>query len=258
MTNPSVEPVRMTNPVRLDDLIEAIKKVHTDTLEQLSGAVVAAEALGDVADHLIGHFVDQARRSGASWTDIGRSMGVTRQAAQKRFVPKADKEGDPGLDPNQGFGRFTPRARNVVVVAQNEARAAGNTEIRTEHLVLGLLSEPEGLAALALTAQGVAADAVRAAATAALPPATAALPPAAADVPDLIPFDASAKKALELTFREALRLGHGYVGTEHLLLALLEQEHGEGLLTGLGVDKNAVEAAVTEALAAVLGGEAAQ
>ncbi|OEJ34038.1 Clp protease N-terminal domain-containing protein [Streptomyces subrutilus] len=248
MTNPSVEPVRMTNPVRLDDLIEAIKKVHTDTLEQLSGAVVAAEALGDVADHLIGHFVDQARRSGASWTDIGRSMGVTRQAAQKRFVPKADKEGDPGLDPAQGFGRFTPRARNVVVVAQNEARAAGNTEISTEHLVLGLLSEPEGVAAFALTAQGVEADAVRTAATAALPPA------AGADVPDLIPFDASAKKALELTFREALRLGHGYVGTEHILLALLEQEHGEGLLTGLGVDKGAVEATVTEALAAVLGG----
>lgn len=239
----------MTNPVRLDDLIEAIKKVHTDTLEQLSGAVVAAEALGDVADHLIGHFVDQARRSGASWTDIGRSMGVTRQAAQKRFVPKADKEGDAGLDPSQGFGRFTPRARNVVVVAQNEARAAGNTEIRTEHLVLGLLSEPEGLAALALTAQGVDTGAVRAA-------ATGALPPAAADVPDLVPFDAAAKKTLELTFREALRLGHGYVGTEHVLLALLEQEHGEGLLTGLGVDKDAVEAAVTEALAAVLGGEA--
>ncbi|WP_328927986.1 ATP-dependent Clp protease ATP-binding subunit [Streptomyces sp. NBC_00190] len=246
MTNPSVEPVRMTNPVRLDDLIEAIKKVHTDTLEQLSDAVVAAEHLGEVADHLIGHFVDQARRSGASWTDIGRSMGVTRQAAQKRFVPKADKEGDPGLNPNQGFGRFTPRARNVVMAAQNEARAAGGTEIRTEHLVLGLLSEPEGLAALALSAQGVAADDVRAA-------VAAALPPGQAEVPDLVPFDASAKKALELTFREALRLGHGYVGTEHILFALLELENGEGLLSGLGVDKAAAEATVTDALAAVLG-----
>ncbi|MFB7467950.1 Clp protease N-terminal domain-containing protein [Streptomyces sp. NPDC056224] len=246
MTNPSVEPVRMTNPVRLDDLIEAIKKVHSDTLEQLSDAVVAAEHLGDVADHLIGHFVDQARRSGASWTDIGRSMGVTRQAAQKRFVPKADKEGDPGLDPNQGFGRFTPRARNVVMAAQNEARAAGGTEIRTDHLVLGLLSEPEGLAALALNAQGVAADDVRAA-------VAAVLPPRQAEVPDLVPFDASAKKVLELTFREALRLGHGYVGTEHILFALLELENGEGLLSGLGVDKAAAEATVTDALAAVLG-----
>ncbi|MCX5375466.1 Clp protease N-terminal domain-containing protein [Streptomyces sp. NBC_00091] len=248
MTNPSVEPVRMTNPVRLDDLIEAIKKVHTDTLEQLSDAVVAAEHLGDVADHLIGHFVDQARRSGASWTDIGRSMGVTRQAAQKRFVPKADKEGDPGLDPNQGFGRFTPRARNVVMSAQNEARAAGNTEIRTEHLVLGLLAEPEGLAALALTARGIEADGLRAA-------ATATLPPAAAQVPELIPFDATAKKALELTFREALRLGHGYVGTEHILLALLELENGEGPLSACGLDKAGAEATVTEALAAVLGGD---
>ncbi|MCM9082214.1 MULTISPECIES: Clp protease N-terminal domain-containing protein [Streptomyces] len=248
MTNPSVEPVRMTNPVRLDDLIEAINKVHTDPLEQLSDAVVAAEALGDVADHLIGHFVDQARRSGASWTDIGRSMGVTRQAAQKRFVPKADKEGAGGLDPNAGFGRFTPRARNVVVTSQNEARAAGNTEIRTEHLVLGLMAEADGLAGLVLRAQEVSPDDVRAA-------ATAALPPAQAELPALVPFDASAKKALELTFREALRLGHDFVGTEHILLALLELENGEGLLSGLGLDKAAAEATVTEALAAVLGGE---
>ncbi|KPI04314.1 Clp domain protein [Actinobacteria bacterium OV450] len=237
----------MTNPVRLDDLIEAIKKAHTDSLEQLSGAVVAAEHLGDVADHLIGHFVDQARRSGASWTDIGRSMGVTRQAAQKRFVPKSDKGDGNDLDPGQGFARFTPRARNVVVTSQSAARRAGGTEIRTEHLVLGLLAEPEGLAMVALGAQNVSADAVRAA-------ATAALPEAATDIPDLIPFDTGAKKALELTFREALRLGHGYVGTEHILLALLELENGEGLLSGLGVDKAAVEATVTEALAAVLGG----
>ncbi|WP_189738718.1 Clp protease N-terminal domain-containing protein [Streptomyces nojiriensis] len=244
MTNPSVEPVRMTNPVRLDDLIEAINKVHADPLEQLSGAVVAAEALGDVADHLIGHFVDQARRSGASWTDIGRSMGVTRQAAQKRFVPKADKEGAGGMDPSAGFGRFTPRARNVVMTAQNEARAAGNTEISTGHLVLGLLAESEGLAAYALRAQGVTADDVRAA-------VTALLPPAQPEVPDLIPFDASAKKALELTFREALRLGHDFVGTEHVLLALLELENGEGPLSGLGLDKAAVETTVSEALAVV-------
>ncbi|MEV7545316.1 Clp protease N-terminal domain-containing protein [Streptomyces sp. NPDC089915] len=248
MTNPSVEPVRITNPVRLDELIEAIKNAHADSLEQLSGAVVAAEHLGDVADHLIGHFVDQARRSGASWTDIGRSMGVTRQAAQKRFVPKADKEGDPGLDPEAGFARFTPRARNVVIASQNEARAADNAEIRTEHLVLGLLAEPEGLAGLVLTARGIAADSVRSA-------ATATLPPASAEMPALVPFDANAKKVLELTFREALRLGHGYVGTEHILLALLELENGTGTLSGLGLDKAAAEAAVTEALAAVLGAD---
>ncbi|WP_421107543.1 Clp protease N-terminal domain-containing protein [Streptomyces sp. NEAU-S77] len=241
MTNPDAnpQPVGMTNSVRLDDLIEAIKKTHTDALEQLTDAVIAADHLGDVADHLIGHFVDQARRSGASWTDIGKSMGVTRQAAQKRFVPKGSATQD--LDPSQGFGRYTPRARNVVVSSQNEARAATNAEIRTEHLVLGLLAEPEGLAAKAIVAQDVLLDTVRQA-------ATAALPPAADSMPALVPFDADARKVLELTFREALRLGHNYIGTEHILLALLEHEDGSGLLADLGIAKAGVEASLARML----------
>src|SRR5215475_1820363 len=169
------QPARMTGQVRLDDLIEAIKKAHADPLEQLTEAVIAADHLGDVADHLIGHFVDQARRSGASWTDIGRSMGVTKQAAQKRFVGKDSGE-PPEFDPSGGFGRFTPRARNVVMASQNEARAAGGDQIRPEHLVLGLLSEPDGIAAKAIVAQGVSLKAVRKAAAAALPPAAEQVP----------------------------------------------------------------------------------
>ncbi|WP_035803388.1 Clp protease N-terminal domain-containing protein [Kitasatospora mediocidica] len=231
----------MTNPVRLDDLIEAIKKIHTDALDQLSDAVMAADHLGEVADHLIGHFVDQARRSGASWTDIGRSMGVSKQAAQKRFVAKDPGEAN-SLDPSQGFSRFTERARHVVVVSQEEARGSGNAEITPAHLVLGLLSEPEGIALRAIVAQGIAPEAVRGA-------ATAALPPSAEELPALIPFDAGSKKALELTFRQALRLGHNYIGTEHILLALLEVEAGTGVLSGLGVDKAAVEATMAEILA---------
>ncbi|WP_367435927.1 Clp protease N-terminal domain-containing protein [Streptomyces celluloflavus] len=239
------KPVHVTNSIRLDDLIEAIKKVHSDALEQLSDAVLAADHLGDIADHLIGHFVDQARRSGASWTDIGRSMGVSKQAAQKRFVPK--NPGEPSdLDPNQGFSRFTPRARNVVVAAQNEARAANNGEIGPVHLVLGLLHEPEGLAAIAMIARDVSLDAVRQV-------ATAALPPAAGEVPELIPYDAQARKALELTFREALRMGHNYIGTEHILLALLELENGTGVLAGLGLEKAAVEAHITSVLSVAFG-----
>ncbi|MFI2607338.1 Clp protease N-terminal domain-containing protein [Kitasatospora sp. NPDC018619] len=240
MENPVVP---NTTPLRLDDLIAAIKKVHTDALDQLSDAVIAADHLGDLADHLIGHFVDQARRSGASWTDIGRSMGVSKQAAQKRFVPK-----DPGapddLDPSQGFSRFTPRARKVVVASQEEARTAGNTEITTAHLLLGLLSEPEGIGAKALAAQGVTPEALRAV-------ATATLPAPAETVPALIPFDAESKKALELTFREALKLGHNYVGTEHLLLALLELENGRGVLAGLKVDQAEAQTFVAEAIAAL-------
>jgi hypothetical protein len=242
----------VTMNIRLDDLIDAIKKAHPEALDQLTDAVLAAEHLGEIADHLIGHFVDQARRSGASWTEIGKSMGVTRQAAQKRFVPK-----DPGspsdLDPNQGFARYTPRARNVVVSAQNEARAAKHHQIVRGHLVLGLLSEPEGLAARAVTAQGVSLDAVRRA-------VTESLPPGVDEAPELVPFDAGAKKALELTFRQALRLGHNYIGTEHILLALLECEEGDesGVLTGLGVDRQAAEATITADLAEILAQRAKQ
>ncbi|WP_055525216.1 Clp protease N-terminal domain-containing protein [Streptomyces graminilatus] len=232
------QPVRAS--VRLDDLIEAIKKVHTDALDQLQDAVIAADHLGEVADHLIGHFVDQARRSGASWTDIGRSMGVTRQAAQKRFVPKGESD----LDPSQGFSRFTPRARNVVVLSQEEAKTAGNDQIRTEHLILGLVADPESLGVKAITAQGVSPDSVREA-------ARAGLPPRGENDPALIPFDAGAKKSLELTFREALRLGHNYVGTEHILLALLEFENGEGVLSGAGLTKAATEEYVVAALAEI-------
>ncbi|MFF7365276.1 Clp protease N-terminal domain-containing protein [Streptomyces sp. NPDC008125] len=238
------QPAAVKPPVRLDDLIEAIKKTHTDALEQLSGAVVAADHLGDIADHLIGHFVDQARRSGASWTDIGRSMGVTRQAAQKRFVPKKpDESAEP--DPKEGFARFTTRARNVAVTAHNEARLAGSAEVLPAHLVLGLVADTGSVGAQVVAAQGITPEAVR---TAAL----AALPPAADEVPELLPYDAGSRKVLELAFRESLRLGHPHVGTEHILLALLEHEDGDGVLTGLGIDKQAASVAA-EALSAAAG-----
>jgi ATP-dependent Clp protease ATP-binding subunit ClpA len=234
------EPAKIANPVRLDDLIDVIKQVHAEPLEQLTDAVLAAESLGEIADHLIGHFVDQARRSGASWTDIGKCMGVTKQAAQKRFVPKATGLDSAALDPNAGFGRFTPRARNVVVVAQNKAQEAGNTEINPDHLLLGLFDDPDGLAVKLLAGQGVDASAVEKAVT--LPPRTDG------DLPPLIPFNSPAKKVLELTFRQALRLGHNYIGTEHILLALLEAEEDDGLLHRLGVDKDRFESDLATAL----------
>ncbi|MEO3786794.1 Clp protease N-terminal domain-containing protein [Actinocorallia sp. B10E7] len=240
MTNP----IGMTNPVRLDELIDAVKKSDPDVLEQLSNAVIAGDHLGEVADHLIGHFVDQARRSGASWTDIGRSMGVSKQAAQKRFVPKTPKSEPNDLDPSQGFSRFTPRAKNVIVAGQNEAHFANNAEMVPAHLALGLLHEPESLAAKAIEGQGVTFGAVREA-------VSATLPPASEQVPELIPYDVNAKKVLELTFREALLLGHNYIGTEHILLALLEHENGTGPLTGLGLTKEATARLVTEAIKAI-------
>jgi ATP-dependent Clp protease ATP-binding subunit ClpA len=240
------EPAPIAHSVRLDEMIDAIKRVHTDALDQLADAVLAAEHLGEIADHLIGHFVDQARRSGASWTDIGKSMGVTKQAAQKRFVPRAEAT---AIDPEQGFGRFTPRARNAVIVAQNAAHDAANAEITPDHLLLGVLSDPAALATVLLQRQGVDTEALR---------ASVVLPPAAGEPRALIPFSGPARKALELTVREALRLGHNYVGTEHLLLALLELEDGfedkSGPLHRCGVDKARLEADLSAALESLGGG----
>src|ERR1700755_1384133 len=230
------EPTAPTPTIRLDDLIEGIKKVHSEPLDQLTDAVLAADHLGEVADHLIGHFVDQARRSGASWTDIGKSMGVTKQAAQKRFVLRAEAT---TLDPNQGFERFTPRARNVVVAAQNAAHEARSGEITPDHLLLALLGDADALAAKLLTAQQVDPESVRAAIT---------LPAAVEHPPQLTPFSGPARKAHELTCREALRLGHNYIGTDHLLLALLELEDGSGPLHRVGIDKDRVETDLTAAL----------
>jgi ATP-dependent Clp protease ATP-binding subunit ClpA len=188
-------------------------------------------------DSLIGHFVDQARRAGASWADIGRSMGVTKQAAQKRFVAKGDT---PALDPSQGFSRFTDRARAVVVGAQTEAHAAGNATIGVGHLVLGLVADPESAAARAIAAQDVSLDDVRRT-------ATATLPGRSEQVPAMVPFDEHARRALELSFREALRLGSEQVGTGHVLLAVLAVEDGTGVLAGLGVDQAEAEAQVSAA-----------
>jgi hypothetical protein len=219
----------MGDPPRLDDLITYVKNQHPDgsPLEHLSDAVLVSEDLTEVADHLIGHFVDQARRAGASWTEIGKSMGVTKQAAQKRFVGKDDSSLLTGR-----FGRFTDRARRTTMKSVDEAREAGNVRVGTEHIVLGLLHEPDGLAVRALEALGAAPARVREA-------VTSLLAPAQGDLPEHIPFSPRAKRVLDLTLREAQRLNHNYVGTEHVLLGLLREGEGLGAkaLAQLGVTK---------------------
>jgi hypothetical protein len=217
--------------VRLDDLISAVSSAHPDALDRITGAIALADHLGEVADSLIGHFVDQARRSGASWAEIGRSMGVSKQAAQQRFVAK----GSPALDPSQGFSRFDDEARAVVVGAQEAARSAGNDSIGLAHLVLALVADDSGTATRAVTAQGLDVGTVRRT-------ATATLPAAAQSVPALIPFDSRAREVMERTFQVAMRLDAETVGAAHLLLALLEVEDGTGVLAGLGLDRARIEA----------------
>ncbi len=232
----------MTSPVRLDDLIQAVKSHHpeSDPLRQLSEAVLVAEQVGEVADHLIGHFVDQARRSGASWSEIGASMGVTKQAAQKRFVPK-----EYSAEAESPFNRYSPRARNVLIRAERTAREVGNDTIETTHLLLSLVDEEHGIAAKVIRKlAGRKADVGAR--------INAALPEPADSVPDVhVPFSQHCRKAIELTAREALRLGHSYIGTEHQLLALLEQGDGPAhdVLTSLDLTKPAVEQEIQELIA---------
>jgi hypothetical protein len=238
-----------STPVRLDDLITYIRNQEGTALDHVSAAMRVSEHLDELADHLIGHFVDQARKAGASWTEIGQSMGVTKQAAQKRFVPKTTELTVPPDEAGwqaaladafraHPFSRFTPRARNSIKAAADEAREHGHDQVYPEHLALGLLHEPEGLAVKAIEALGVPAPAARQALVAALPPASAK-----EQASGKIPFNPQAKKIMALAVREALRLGHNYIGTEHILIAVLEYSEGAvgGALTGLGLTKERAE-----------------
>jgi hypothetical protein len=243
-------------PVRLDDLITYVKSQDGTALDHVSSAIGLSEHLGELADHLIGHFVDQARKAGASWTEIGRSMGVTKQAAQKRFVPKAEELAVPPDEAGwqaalaeafraHPFSRFTPRARSSIKAAAEEARQRRHDFVSPEHLALGLLHEPEGLAAQAIVALGVPLAQAREALVAALPTDGAQEPDS-----DKIPFTPGAKKTMAMAVREALRLGHNYIGTEHILLASLEAsvDTAGGVLIGLGVTRERVQPWLSAAL----------
>ena len=209
-----------------------------DALSRLPLAVAVSEQLDELGDHLVGHYVDQARQAGASWTAIGASMGVTKQAAQKKFFPGA---GD--VPHGRPFSRFTPRAATTVEVARQEAGRMHSAAVGTEHLVLGLVAAG-GLAVEVLRALGLTDERIRAA-------VQAAAPPAVEDGPERVPFAATTKRALEVAVREALRRGHNYIGTEHLLLAVLADTESTGgrVLGSLGIDAAAAAAKVDETLA---------
>jgi ATP-dependent Clp protease ATP-binding subunit ClpC len=149
------------------------------------------------------------------------------------------------------FERFTDRARRVVVLAQEEARMLNHNYIGTEHILLGLIHEGEGVAAKALESMGISLDAVRAQVEEIIGQGQQA-------PSGHIPFTPRAKKVLELSLREALQLGHNYIGTEHILLGLIRE--GEGVaaqvLVKLGADLNRVRSTVIQLLSGYQGKEA--
>ena len=150
------------------------------------------------------------------------------------------------------FERFTDRARRVVVLAQEEARMLNHNYLGTEHLLLGLILEGEGVAAKALEARNISLEGVRAQVEEIIGQGQQA-------PSGHIPFTPRAKKVLELSLREALQLGHNYIGTEHILLGLIRE--GEGVaaqvLVKLGADLNRVRQQVIQLLSGYQGKEAA-
>jgi ATP-dependent Clp protease ATP-binding subunit ClpC len=137
------------------------------------------------------------------------------------------------------FERFTDRARRATVLSQEEARTLNHNYLGTEHMLLGLLHEGEGIAAQALVSVGLTLESAREAVTELVGSGSS---PSSSH----IPYTPRSKKVLELALREALQLGHNYIGTEHLLLALLREGEGMGAqaIAKLGSDLGGVRKAV--------------
>ncbi|HUR17168.1 MAG TPA: Clp protease N-terminal domain-containing protein [Candidatus Limnocylindrales bacterium] len=220
----------------LSNLIDEVEQrsPSNNPLDLLATAAATVEEVTDAADALLSHFVDRTRRAGHSWTEIGAALGVTKQAVQKRFT------GDEKRNP-RGWERFTDRAR---AVASKHAFAAseelGNNYVGTEHLLLAMWGEPEGLAALALVDAGLTRETVIEAIDARIPRGAQGRGG----------FTPRAWVAIENSTKVAIELGHNYVGTEHLLLSLMTGVGGvaDEILGEKGVKRDKVEAFVLAAL----------
>ena len=231
--------------ISLDSLIAHVRSLHPDggPLDHLSGAVVTARELSDQADALIGHFVDQARGSRASWSQIGSAMGVTKQAAQKRFTARDE----PLLPEGKAFSHFTPRARMAVAAAGQLAQASDADALDTPHLAAGTLLDRAGLAAKATSRLGVNSEQVYDALGVGIPTLGADPEPAALSG---LQYTADCKEAFKQALRAALRLGHNYIGTEHLLLGVTAND-GPVLeaFSKLGLRGDLIEGAITVEIA---------
>jgi ClpA/ClpB-like protein len=189
--------------ISLADLIARLDEElpDADALSRISEAQLRAHTLSDLGDQLVGHYVGQAKTAGASWSEIGEAIGVSKQAAQQRHAPAA-------------FDRFTDLARHSIVLAQEAARTHKHDFIGTEHLLLGLLGEPRGLAYRILMAKIESEPRIRAAIEEAMEPGGKKAPRGH------IAFKAESKQTIENALRASADLGHDFVGTEHVLLGL--------------------------------------
>ncbi len=217
-------------------------------LDELVAAAAAVAQLEETSDALLGYFVDRCRHDGQSWSQISAALGVTKQAVHKRFASAIAAHMVAG-SPTWTFERFTDRARNVVGAAGQVALDLGENEVGTEHLLLGLFSEPAGIAGRVLAAMDVTEAGVRAAL-----PATARADTGdqAADRPTKATqtFAEDTRRALSGALAVALELGHNYIGTEHILLGLYRNDDATAakILVSAGALETSARARVTEIL----------
>lgn len=199
----------------LPALIKEVRKRAGDAtpLLALEVAVDLSEELSHLSDDLINVFVVEGREAGHSWSEIGGLLGVSKQAAQQRFVTRPDSLG------GKLFTHFSPSAREVVVAAQEEAASLKHNYLGTEHLLLALVRQ-EGPVQGLLASQDLSYDSIRESVVQAI--GEGSVPPTGER-----PLTPRTKKVLELSLRESKRLGTRYVGTEHVLLGLLRE--GEGV-----------------------------
>ena len=232
-------------PVTLDSLIAHVLGRHPQSgpLQHLSDAILAAEELESQSDALIGHFVDQARASGASWSQIGAAMGVSKQAAQKRFVTRDDETVSTG----KPYSHFTPRAKAALLAGEELASASGTGSIAVEHLVAGAVADPLGLAARMVHRLNVSDVALHEALGVGNAPGVSE--ERTREMPDL-EFTSEARASLKESLKAALRLGHNYIGTEHLLMGAVAASGQVGQkLTALGLGRAQLEGAFALELA---------
>ncbi len=200
-----------------------------DELEQLATAATTISELTSTGDAALGFFVDRARGAGKSWVEISAVLGVSKQAAHKRFADSWTAK--------PAFDRYTKRAHKVVKAAADVARTRNHDFIGTEHLLLALFTQPQALATKVLLDHGITEETVRTAVDN-LSPAGQAAKTLDAENP---PYTRRAAHVLQGAVGEALTLGHNYVGTEHLLLAFYRDSAGVAtkILQEQGLDENA-------------------
>ncbi len=188
-------------------------------LDQLIAAAAAVAELEETTDALLGHFVDRCRHDGQSWSQISGALGVTKQAVHKRFASAIATHMTAGTT-TWTFERFTDRARRVVAASQQAALDRGENVVGTEHLLLGLFVEPDGIAGRVLAAMDVSSEFVRAA----IPSPAHAAGPTQTASKNAQSFSEDTRRALRDSLAVALELGHNYIGTEHLLLGLYRND----------------------------------